>query len=106
MGVLIDLGTATQVGAVKVVVSQQGATVALRSGTSDPGSTSDGDKEIHTSLTAVGQPFENHPGTVMVFPVPEEQRQLRYLMVWITKLPSDNRGKFSLSINEVTVRAP
>jgi eukaryotic-like serine/threonine-protein kinase len=106
MGVLIDLGTVTQVGAVKVVVSQQGATVALRSGTSDPGSSTDGDKAINTTFTAVGQPFENHPGTVMVFPVPEEQRQMRYLMVWVTKLPSDNKGRFSLSINEITVLAP
>ncbi len=106
MGILINLGAPTQVGAVRVVVNQQGASIALRAGTSDPGDTTDGDKAISTDYKPVGQPLDDFGGTVMVFPIPEEQRQIQYLLVWITNLPADSAGKFVLSINEITVLAP
>jgi hypothetical protein len=106
MGILIDLGATTQVGAVKVSVSQQGASLALRSGTSDPGATKEGDKTIAADYKTVGAPLDDFSGTNMVLPVPEGQQQVQYLLIWITKLPSDNEGKFVLSINEITVLAP
>jgi hypothetical protein len=106
MGVLINLGTPTKVGAVKVTVSQQGASVSLRTGTTDPGNTSDGDQAIFGSYTVVGQALDDYGGTNMVFPVPAEQQMVQYLLVWINKLPADSNGKFVLSINEVSVLAP
>jgi hypothetical protein len=106
MGVLIDLGATTQVGAVKVSVSQQGVSLTLRTGTSDPGATMEGDKTIAADYTTVGQPLEDFSGTNMVLPVPQGQQQVQYLLVWITKLPVNNEGKFVLSINEITVLAP
>jgi hypothetical protein len=106
MGVLIDLGAPTQVGAVKVVVSQAGATVALRTGTSAPEATTAGDGEIAADYEPVGSPLEDHSGTVMVFAIPEEQREIQYLLVWITKLPANGDGRFQLAVNEIEVRAP
>jgi hypothetical protein len=108
MGLLINLGAPTKVGAVKVVVNLQGATMSLRTGTSDPGATSDGDKTISTSYTTVGPELADRPGTVMVFPVPPDQQTMQYLLVWITKLPQDpaKGGKYSLAVNEITVLSP
>jgi hypothetical protein len=106
MGVLINLGTPTKVSAVKVLVSHRGATMELRTGTTDPGDTSNGDKTIASSYTAVGTPLEDYPGTVMVFPVGQEQQEVQYLLVWITKLPPDDKGKFTIAVNEIRLYAP
>jgi hypothetical protein len=106
MGLLINLGAPTKVGLVKVVVSQQGATMSLRTGPSDPGNTSDGDKSIASGFTPVGQELADRPGTVMVFPVPKELQTMQYVLIWVTKLPQDAKGKYVLSVNEITVFAP
>ncbi len=105
MGILIDLGEAKKVRSVKVSVNRQLASVALRAGLTDPGNTQDGDKQINETYTAVGQPFVEHPGTTMVFAVPDDAEPAQFLLVWITKLPSNGDGKFSLSVNEITVSA-
>jgi hypothetical protein len=105
MGILIDLGQATKVRSVKVSVNRQLASIALRAGTTDPGNTRAGDKQINESYTPLGQPFVEHPGTTMVFAVPDDALPAQFLLVWITKLPSDGNGKFSLSVNEITVSA-
>jgi hypothetical protein len=43
-----------------------------------------------------------------VFPVPPELQTMQYLLIWITKLPPDpaKGGKYSLSVNEITVLSP
>jgi hypothetical protein len=106
MGVLINLGAPTKVEAVRVVVSQQGATMELRTGTTDPGPTSDGDKQIAESYTSLSNPAEDHSGTVVVFAVAEQQQTLQYLLLWVTKLPPNGEGKFALAINEISLLAP
>ena len=115
MGLLINLGAPTKVGAVKVVVNLQGSTMSLRTGTSDPGTgcstpaaCSDGDKTISTTYTKVGAELADRPGTVMVFPVPPDQQTMQYLLIWITQLPQDpaKGGKYSLAVNEITVLSP
>ncbi len=105
MGILINLGQATKVRSVKVSVNRQLASIALRAGTTDPGNTSDGDRQINETYTALSQPYVEHPGTTMVFAVGADAQPAQFLLVWITKLPSDGNGKFSLSINEITVSA-
>jgi len=106
MGLLIDLGQPTAVGAVKVTVSAQGASVGLRTGSSDPGDTAEGDQGILDSYTEVGQELEDHGGTIMVFPVPEAQQRIQYLLVWISKLPATTDGRFKITVNEITVLTP
>ena len=61
MGILINLGAPTKVSAVKVIVSQQGASVALRAGTTDPGNTSRGRRaRSPTTFTPIGHALEDH----------------------------------------------
>jgi hypothetical protein len=104
MGILINLGTPTKVASVRVVVGQQGATIALRTGVEDPGNTSAGDDQIAKTYTSLSNPAEDHSGTVIVFPVSQETVQ--YLLVWVTKLPPNGKGKFAIAINEIAVNAP
>jgi len=106
MGVLINLGAPTKVGLVRVVVNQQGASLSLRTGTSDPGNTSAGDKQIADGYTPVGNAPTDNNGVVTVFTVPEAQQTVQYLLVWITKLPANAEGQFVLSVNEITVLSP
>jgi hypothetical protein len=106
MGILINLGAPTKVTAVKVSVSTQGASISLRSGTSDPGSTSEGDGTIANTFTVLGPTLDEFPGTNMVLPVPESQQTVQYLLVWITKLPPNATGRFELAINEIVVLTP
>jgi hypothetical protein len=105
MGVLINLGSPTKVGAVKVTLGQPGASLSLRTGTSDPGPTTDGDKTIASTFTTIGLAADDPNGTVMTFNVPADQ-QVQYLLVWITKLPIDSTGQYQVSVNEISVLAP
>jgi hypothetical protein len=106
MGILIDLQSAKSVKAVRVVLSASGASAELRGGATDPGNTSVGDGEILNTFTTIGQPLKDHSGTTMVFPVPQDTQPTRYLLVFITKLPPDDEGRFVLGVNEITVLGP
>ena len=106
MGILINLGAPRKVTAVRVIVDEQGASVSLRAGTSDPGNTTDGDGAIANTFTPLGPSLDDHPGTNMVLPVPEDAQTVQYLLVWITKLPQAEPGEFRLTVNEIVVLAP
>jgi hypothetical protein len=103
MGILINLGTPTQVKAVKVVVNAAEASIELRSGNADPGNTSAGDDKIRTTFQPVGQGLAEHRGTSFVFPV---DQQSQYLLVWISKLPPEPDGGYRISVNEISVVVP
>jgi hypothetical protein len=102
MGILIDLGEPTQVAVVQVSVVQAGATIELRSGASDPGSTTEGDATIESTYTTIGTPLQN-AGTTAVFTVPADHEPVQYLMVWISSLPETEPDNFQLTVNEVEV---
>jgi hypothetical protein len=106
MGILINLGAPTKVNAVRVIANEQGASMSLRAGTSDPGNTSDGDKTIANTYTALGPSLDDHPGTTFVLPVPEDKQTVQYLLIWITKLPQATPGTFVLTVNEINVLSP
>lgn len=97
MGILIDLGEPRRVQ-VKVVLSATGASVQLRTGTSDFPPTSDGDKQLYESYR-VEQEHLNYNGTTMVFNPPKEPT--RYLLVWITSLPQVGEGRYKLGVQEI-----
>jgi hypothetical protein len=99
MGILINLGAPTKVSAVKVLVSQQGATIALGSVTADAGATPAGDDSIAKGFTKIGAAKED-AGTTTVFNVDKDTVQ--YLLVWVSKLPPSG-GKFQITVNEITV---
>jgi hypothetical protein len=102
MGILINLGTATKVNAVRVLTATGGASVSLRTGASDPGNTTDGDTQIDKTYTQIGTTIDDG-GTTMVFAVPDSQPAVQYLLVWISKLPQPSAGKFQITVNEVEV---
>ncbi|MEU4378624.1 protein kinase family protein [Micromonospora echinofusca] len=105
MGVWIDLGDQRTVKSVQVVLSARGASAQLLAGTNDQPSTSAGDDALVTEYkkTAIGQPFEEHEGTKMTFNGFNADQKYRYLLFWITELPSSDGG-YKLGVQEITVQ--
>jgi hypothetical protein len=100
MGIMIDLGSPQQVVSVLADFDASGASGELRTGTADPGSSKTGDQQVVDTYTVVGQPRLDM-GTSALFQGPDQP--VRYLLLWITKLPPDKTGKYQLSIGEITV---
>ena len=106
MGLLIDFKQPVKVSEVQVVLNQIGASVELRSGTTDPtaGLSGPGARASDTNLiknfTLVGQAQNDFDGTRMIFNLDDTTTQ--YLLVLITKLPPKG-DKFAVTINEITV---
>ena len=98
MGVLIDLGKAAYVANVKVDFDAPGATVSARVGDRDPGNSSSGDGQINTTYKTVAGPMTAGPTQVLTLGL-----TTRYVLVWITKLPSVGSGKYQVAIDEITV---
>ncbi len=93
MGVLVDLGSARDVKSVRVDMAAPGATVELKAVPEDPGTGRSGDNQIVQNSTVIGNPAGGPgSGPTLTFPVGQ---QVRYLLVWITKLPSvDPNGQW------------
>ena len=78
---------AAKVGSVQVELSTPGATVELRSGDSDPGDDRrrrQADRRVATSSSANRGPTQPDQGRSCRA---TRRKQVRYLLVWITKLP-------------------
>ncbi|MER5457348.1 protein kinase family protein [Micromonospora sp. NPDC002389] len=105
MGVWVDLGTERTVKSVQVHLSSTGASAQLLTGTVDAPSSSSGDRQVVDAFknSVIGQPFEEHDGTTMTFNGFDADQKYRYLMFWITELPSNNGG-FKLGVQEITVQ--
>jgi hypothetical protein len=110
MGLILDLGSEKRVASVKVQLATPGATLELRAGSgalSDTGTyalaTTDGGvfKVNGTDFALVGE-VKQDAGTTVVLPGPPDSA-VRYLAVWITKLPQIGSGKYQVGIQEVTV---
>jgi serine/threonine protein kinase len=107
MGIMIDLGEAKAVSHVQVQLSAPGATIELRTGPNDPGATSDGDDSVAKTFTPVGDPTADAAPTVTL-PGSGDQK-IRYLLIWITKLPvdtADSRNRYQIGVQEITVFVP
>jgi serine/threonine protein kinase len=100
LGVLLDLKTPQKVSSVQVDFNTGGATVELRAGDTDPGTGNAADTQLVQSFTPVQTRQDS--GTSALFQGPAQPT--RYLLVWLTKLPSDGKGRFRISIGEITVR--
>ncbi|SCL15845.1 Serine/threonine protein kinase [Micromonospora rhizosphaerae] len=106
MGVWIDLGAPHTVKSVQAVLSASGATARLYTGTSDPGSSSAGDKKLVTEYlkTPIGDGFAQYDGTTMTFSNGfDPDKKYRYLLFWITELPANDRG-YKVGVQEITVQ--
>ncbi|MEU7609092.1 protein kinase family protein [Micromonospora sp. NPDC049204] len=107
MGVWLDLGAPHTVKSVQAVLSARGASAQLLTGTINPPSTTDGDKQLITNYktekTTIGQPFQDHDGTTMAFDGFDADAKYQYLLFWITELPASERG-FQVDVQEITVQ--
>lgn len=103
VGVWIDLGSPQKVNQVKLEMTRVGATVELRAGDTDPGSgqsTQAGDNQIANLYHEVAKARETTGTTTVLVGsgVP-----VQYLLVWFTKLPISNDGRYRAEVNEITV---
>jgi hypothetical protein len=105
MGVLLDLGQVREVSDVQVQLSMRGASLELRAGNADPGEGRQGDRQIISSYDRIGEPIEADSATNVTFSGFQEGQKVRYLLVWITKLPEVDNGRYQVGVQEVTVQA-
>jgi eukaryotic-like serine/threonine-protein kinase len=110
MGLLIDLGAEKHVVSVNLQLAMPGATIELHSSSDKPSdsgtyalASSEGDvlKVNSVDFPRVGDVKENTGTNVLLNAVPDTA--VRYLVVWITKLPSVGNGKYQEGIQEITV---
>jgi hypothetical protein len=110
MGLIFDLGSEKRVASVKVQLATPGATLELRAGSATPSdtgayslTTTEGGvfKVNGADLALVGE-VKQDAGTTVVLPGPPDSA-VRYLAIWITKLPQIGAGKYQVGIQEVTV---
>jgi hypothetical protein len=106
MGVLIDLGSPKVVTYVNVLLNASGATIELRGGDSDPGATTAGDDTVVKTFKPIGDPKVDSASNVIL---PGSDQPVRYLLVFITKMPADpadGRGRNQIAVQEITVFSP
>jgi hypothetical protein len=110
MGLLVDLGADKRVASVKVQLSAPGATLELRGGSTAPAtsgtfaianSDSVNFKVDGADFARIGEVRQN-AGTNVILPG-QPDAAVRYLVVWITKLPSIANGKYQVGVQEITV---
>jgi hypothetical protein len=104
MGALIDLGTPRTVSEVRVDASAPGVGMSIRTGLTDPGTSSAGDDRVAKTFTALSDgEVEKTDGVREVFPGFEPDTKYRYILVWLTELPQADDGKFRVSISNIEV---
>nr|WP_240947748.1 protein kinase family protein [Planosporangium mesophilum] len=113
MGVLLDLGSEQHVARVQVQLSAQGASLELRAASTAPSdlsgtfavATSEGGtlKINGAEFGLVGDPKADAATNVLLPGLPD--KPVRYLVIWISKLPSvpTSPGKYQVGVQEVTV---
>ncbi|MGC1214187.1 MAG: protein kinase family protein [Micromonospora sp.] len=106
MGVWIDLGAEHTVKSVQAVLSASGASARLYTGSSDPASSSSGDRKLVDEYlkTPIGEGFAPAEGTRLTFSNGfDPDKKYRYLLFWITELPSNDRG-YKIGVQEIIVQ--
>ena len=95
MGVVLDLGAPKKFSEVTVDLSAAGATVELRAGNTTPSDQPD----VYTTVS----PAQANASTTVRFAV-EKPEAARYVMVWITTMPSvPDKGGFGIGVKEIKV---
>ena len=91
-GLLLDMGRTVTVSSVRLsLVSRSGAGIALRAGS----------KPVPAWLPQVAT-AANAGGTVQLRPAAPVQ--VRYVLIWFTKLPPDNAGHYQAAVYRITVQ--
>jgi hypothetical protein len=98
VGIIYNLGTPTTVSKVQVALQGDGTSIQLmvpKDDTSTSPSAVSGWKAVATE--------EDQPeGTVTL--TPSAPTETQYVLVWLTKLPKEDGGKYRGTISEVTIQ--
>ncbi len=98
VGIFLDLGATRNVTDVEVQFNQPGATVELRKVPSDPGSSGAGDAQVIAQSTQITSPIVATSHVLL-----RGENGMRYLLLWISRLPSIGDGKYQVGVQEITV---
>jgi hypothetical protein len=103
MGILINLGEARSLSEVRVVTSAPGVTMDVRTGTTDPGDNSNGDKKLLQQFKSLSdEKPEKSSGTKWTYPGFDPNQKYQYVLVFLTELPANEDGEgYKVSINEI-----
>ena len=104
MGVLINLGSPKHVADVRVETSAPGVGMDVRTGPSDPGNNSAGDKKVYETYKKVTDGDTGKTdGTLKIFDGFNEDTTYQYLLVWLSELPRGDGGKYRISVTNIEV---
>ncbi|TDD27843.1 hypothetical protein E1218_09265 [Kribbella turkmenica] len=99
VGIVYDLGEPTAVSKVSVALVRDGTSVELMVPKGDTSKS----PAASSGWTAVATEEDQPEGTTVL--TPSQPTETRYVMVWLTKLPKDDKGgKFRGEISEVTIQ--
>jgi hypothetical protein len=104
MGVLINLGTPRNVSDVRVETSTSGVGMDIRTGTTDPGNSSAGDKKVYETYKKLtdGETGQTD-GTNNVFVGFDTNTKYQYILVWLSELPRGEDGKYRVNVSNIEV---
>jgi serine/threonine protein kinase len=104
IGIWLDLGSPKKVSTVQISFTQPGATVELRTGTTNYPSSKSGDAQTVSNYKIVGSPTTPNGSTVVLN---GDGSSVQYLMVWISKLPvsEDDPNRYQVGIQDIKVEA-
>jgi hypothetical protein len=76
----------------------------IRTGTTDPGNTSSGDKKIVDTYKRVSDgETEKTDGNREVFLGFDADTKYQYILVWLSELPRSDDGRYRISISNIEV---
>ncbi|GAA4595142.1 hypothetical protein BJY16_001569 [Actinoplanes octamycinicus] len=103
MGVLIKLPEARALSDVRVVTSAPGAAIDIRTGKSDPGDSTQGDKKILKEYTKLSDSDSDaNTGDHQTLTGFDPNQKYQYVLVFVTKLPkNDDTPGYQVDVNEI-----
>jgi hypothetical protein len=104
MGVLINLGTPRNVSDVRVETSASGVAMEIRTGTTDPGDNSAGDKKVVETYKKLSDDDRGtNTGTREILTGFDADTKYQYILVWLTELPRADDGRYRVSVSNIEV---
>ncbi|HWS38062.1 MAG TPA: protein kinase family protein [Actinoplanes sp.] len=103
MGILINLGEARNLADVRVHTSIPGATIDVRTGTSDPGDSSTGDGKLLKQFKSISDETpEKSTGPTTLLGGFDPNTKYQYVLVFLTSLPPSEAGSgYKVTVNEI-----
>jgi hypothetical protein len=101
MGVLIDLGSPRSVAYVQMETNAPGVSVDIRTGPTDFGNSSNGDKKIVETYKKLGETKVTDGNRQILDSFADTKYQ--YILVWLTQLPKGDDGRYRISVTDIEV---